>query len=123
LGKIKKPHGRALAAMRWAVLKFSMQRNGSHSRRLVAGAPFVRPLATKIFVIRERHLESSTGRKKNIRRILIFDDHPDSLRLVFGRSASSQLDLSESQPVRWWKLALVSLLTMVVLLTMFAPLL
>jgi hypothetical protein len=35
--------------------------------------------------------------RKTIRRILIFDNHPDSLRLVFGRRLNADVDLSAPQ--------------------------
>src|SRR5438132_11579361 len=40
----------------------------------------------KIFVIKKTsRLRSTNGADKKIRRILIFDDHPESLRLVLAR--------------------------------------
>ena len=67
-------------------------------------------------------LESTTGTHKKIRRILIFDDHPDSLRLVFEGGANPHGDLSVPQPVSSWELILVSILTMSALIGMFWPL-
>jgi hypothetical protein len=43
----------------------------------------------RIFVIRQG-TKSSAG--KNVQQILIFDDHPDSLRLVFGVPANPRVD-------------------------------
>ena len=57
-----------------------------------------------------------------MRRILIFDDHPDSLRLVFGGGANPHIDLSAPQRVSSWELVLVSILIMVALIGMFWPL-
>jgi len=34
------------------------------------------------------HLRVTGGSVKTVRRILIFDDHPESLRLILGDSAS-----------------------------------
>jgi hypothetical protein len=59
---------------------------------------------------------------KQIRRILIFDDHPDSLRLVFGRRANPQIDLSMPPRTLPWELVLISMLTMGALIGMFWPL-
>jgi hypothetical protein len=59
---------------------------------------------------------------KTIRRVLIFDNHPDSLRLVFGRQASPHLDPSRPPRVSPWELILVSILIMGALIGMFWPL-
>ena len=43
----------------------------------------------KTFVMRQTgRLRGTDGSIKTVRRILIFDDHPDSLRLILGDSAS-----------------------------------
>ena len=120
-----------------------MKRKGSQGRGFPFPQRFVRPntnrqpdpalplsangqrsLRTrKIFVIKQvRRLESATSAHKKIRRILIFDDHPDSLRLVFESGANPHPDLSLPQRVSRWKFILVSILTMVVLIGMFWPL-
>jgi hypothetical protein len=63
-----------------------------------SGQPGVR--AQKIFVIKQsRRLRSTNGADKTIRSILIFDNHPDSLRLVFGRRANPYIDLSAPERV------------------------
>jgi hypothetical protein len=69
-----------------------------------------------------RRLKSTTGTHKKIRRILIFDNHPDSLRLVFGCRANPHIHLSAPESVISWELILVSILTMVALIGMFWPL-
>lgn len=77
----------------------------------------------RIFVIKQaRRLASTNGRQKKLRRILIFDDHPDTLRLVFGRDASLHDDLSVSPRATSWDLILVSILATVAFLGMFWPL-
>jgi hypothetical protein len=81
--------------------------------------------AKKIFVIKQEiHLPQTNAAddKIQIRRILIFDDHPDSLRLVFGRQASPHFDLSRPPRVSPWELILASILTMAALIGMFWPL-
>ena len=95
-----------------------------------SGQPGVR--VSKIFVIKQtwrlldsrsgQALPATNGTRKQIRRILIFDDHPDSLRLVFGRRANPQIDLSVPQRVSSWELVVVSILTMGALIGMFWPL-
>src|SRR5260370_24188334 len=77
----------------------------------------------RIFVIKQvRRLESTTGTHKKIRRILIFANHPASLRLFFGLQASPNLDLSRPPRVSPWELILVSILIMGALMGMFWPL-
>jgi hypothetical protein len=83
-----------------------------------------RPRARKIFIIKQaRRLASINGTQKKLRRILIFDDHPDSLRLVFERGANPHVDPSAPERVSSLELILVSILTMVAFLGMFWPLL
>jgi hypothetical protein len=57
-----------------------------------------------------------------MQRILIFDDHPDSLRLVFGRPARRQVNHTAPQRARWWDPVLGWMLLMVALILMFLPL-
>jgi hypothetical protein len=86
----------------------------------------------KIFVIRRvrRPFDSRLGQAlpatnavaKKIRRILIFDNHPDSLRLVFGRGASPWVDLSDRQYGSSWIFVMVCVLALIALIGMFWPL-
>jgi hypothetical protein len=69
-----------------------------------------------------RRLKSTTGAHKKIRCILIFDNHPDSLRLVFERGAHPSGDVLLPQRMSSWELILVSMVTMGALLGMFWPL-
>jgi hypothetical protein len=74
----------------------------------------------KIFVVKKTsRLSSTNAPDKKIRRILIFDNHPDSLRLVFGRQADS----SEPRSTSLWELVLVAALTFGAVFGMFWPLL
>jgi len=76
----------------------------------------------KIFVIKQaRRLASANGAETKLRRILIFDDHPDTLRLVFGRDTSLDHDLSVSPRATSWDLILVSILALVAVVGMFWP--
>jgi hypothetical protein len=78
----------------------------------------------KIFVLKKTsRLPSTSAADKKIRRILIFDNHPDSLRLVFGRRLLSDVDLIRSKRVSSWELIVVSMVTLVGLIGMFWPLL
>jgi hypothetical protein len=58
-----------------------------------------------------------------MRRILIFDDHPDSLRLVFGRRRISDVDVSRARQISSGELIVVSMVTLVGLIGVFWPLL
>src|ERR1700726_3525055 len=130
-----------------------MKRKSFQHRQVSFPAPFVRPIAnhqpnsaralsvsgqpgiraTRIFGIKEssRPLDSRSGRalpatnaaRKRIQHILIFDDHPDSLRLVFGRRVNPHIHLSAPPPASSWELILVSMLTMGALVAIFWPLL
>jgi hypothetical protein len=86
-----------------------------------SGQPGVR--AKKIFVIKQEiHPPQTNAAGNKIRCILIFDNHPDSLRLVFGRQARPHLDLSRPPRVSPWELILVSILIMSALIGMLWPL-
>jgi len=83
-----------------------------------------RSRAKKIFIIRKTtRLPSTITAGKKIRRILIFDNHPDSLRLVFGRRPLSDVDLIRSKRVSSWELIVVSMVTLGGLIGMFWPIL
>ena len=78
----------------------------------------------KIFIIKKTsRLPSTNAAGKKIRRILIFDNHPDSLRLVFGRRRLSDVDLIRSKRVSSWELIVVSMVTLGGLIGMFWPIL
>jgi hypothetical protein len=117
-----------------------MKRKSSYHRRITLRTPFVRPTADresnlartfstikqpgspvrKIFVIKQaRRLEPRNGAEKTVRRILIFDNHPDSLRLVYEGGVDSLSDPFEPLHVSGWGLILVSVLTSAALIGMF----
>ena len=121
-----------------------MKKEWRHYRGMASPASFVRPSADdqsnlartfsvtgerpgrtrKIFVIKKTSRQRSTNAAgKKIRRILIFDDHPESLRLVFGHRLHQDVDLSGQQRAGWWDLVIVSALTIGLLVGMFWPLL
>src|SRR5205823_12820175 len=97
-----------------------MKRRSYHHRTRIFDAPLLKPpaegrssnsfrflslnrqpgtRAKRIFIIKQTmHLaptSSAEGRK--VQHILIFDDHPESLRLVFG-SATPEVDLPHRPP-------------------------
>jgi len=73
----------------------------------------------RLFIIKQVGL---SGTDKKIRRVLIFDNHPDSLRLVFEGGAISQHELPKSRHVSSWELIFVSILIIGGLVGMFWPL-
>jgi hypothetical protein len=78
----------------------------------------------KIFVIKKTsRLPSTNAAGKKIRRLLIFDNHPDSLRLGFGRRGNADVDLSAPPRASSSELIIVSLLTLAALVGMFWPIL
>ena len=82
-----------------------------------------RSRTSKIFIIKKTsRLPSTNAAGKKIRRILIFDNHPDSLRLLFGERTNPHVDLSVPQRVSSWELIVVSILTMSALFGMVWPL-
>ena len=57
-----------------------------------------------------------------MQHILIFDDHPDSLRLVLGRPSNPRVDHPVSRRTTSW-IVLFSMLMLGLLVAMFWPLL
>src|SRR5258707_12778319 len=117
-----------------------MKRKSSHHRRMLFPASSVRPVtnqessfardsvpsrqlrihAKKIFIIRQATqlppINSAEG--KSAQHILIFDDHPESLRLVFGESASPYVDRAVPRHITSW-VVLFSFLMLGLLIAMF----
>jgi hypothetical protein len=80
--------------------------------------------ARRIFVIKRTScLPAANAEGKTIQRILIFDDHPDSLRLVFGRRASREVGRTAPPSAGWWEPILAWMLIIGALILMFSPLL
>jgi hypothetical protein len=118
----KEPHDRGTA---WSA---PFVRSGDHDEQ--NSAPYLsvsrqqHGRIRKIFVIKKIiWLGPPNGRHKKIRRILIFDNHPDSLRLVYGRRRHPDVDLLQSKRAGSWELIVVSMVTLVGLIGMFWPLL
>jgi hypothetical protein len=72
------------------------------------------PEQRKIYAIVAPPMSADLG-GKTIRRILIFDNHPDSLRLVFGRRLNADVDPGPPQTTsrRYIILGLVPILAVV----------
>jgi hypothetical protein len=75
----------------------------SRGRRLGTG--------TKRFFIIKQAVQlppTSSAGSRTVQHVLIFDDHPESLRLVFG-GAAAQVDLSRPPGASLWYLVLLSI--------------
>jgi hypothetical protein len=116
-----------------------MKRKSFRARQIRIPAPLVGPIAAResklaqtssgirqtglrrkrLFIIKQ---VGRLGGDKKIRRVLIFDNHPDSLRLVFEGGAISHHELPKSRHVSSWELIIVSILTIGGLVGMFWPL-
>ena len=58
----------------------------------------------KVFILKgEERLASNDGSAKTIQRILIFDNHPETLHLLFGRAAAAWADPEAEESTRWWE--------------------
>jgi hypothetical protein len=92
---------------------------GFPSRRRQLGAG-----ARRIFIIRQATQlpPTNSAEGKNAQHILIFDDHPESLRLVFGSRANPSLDSSPPVHVSSWAFVIAGIVTIGALVGMFWPL-
>ena len=79
----------------------------------------------KIFVIKQTSCLPSTGAApgKKVQRILIYDDHPDSLRLVFGRRTASHVHLPDLPRTTSMGVAFLWILVVGLMMAMLWPLL
>ena len=67
-------------------------------------------------------LPGTNGKVKSIRHILVFDDHPESLRLILGTPANRSAYRPTGDRVRLKNLILPGMAIIVALLAMFWPL-
>jgi hypothetical protein len=104
-----------------------MKRKGPRNRRMPFPADPVMPIdqqySRKIFVIRQASLPATNAGDNKIRRILIFDDHPDSLRLFLGdHSANPNAGAAVPQRGNWQDPVLAWMLMTGALIVMISPL-
>src|SRR2546423_2071193 len=64
---------------------------------------------------------TNSAESRTVQHVLIFDDHPESLHLVFG-SATPEIDLSRPPRASLWSLILLSILVMGLLTAILWPL-
>jgi hypothetical protein len=58
----------------------------------------------RVFLFKgEERLAANSGPDKTIQRILIFDNHPETLHLLFGRGAINWADSEAEESTRWWE--------------------
>jgi hypothetical protein len=58
----------------------------------------------RVFLFKgEERLAANDGPDKTIQRILIFDNHPDTLHLLFGRGAITWGEPGAEESTRWWE--------------------
>jgi hypothetical protein len=120
-----------------------MKMENFHHRRMLLAPPSAEPIADrrrnlagffsankqlargrrKVFVIKQvRHPASTASDSGKTQRVLIFDNHPDSLRLVFALQARGQTELARSEVMSLWQFLLVATLTFGLVFGMFWPL-
>jgi hypothetical protein len=75
----------------------------------------------RLFAIVSRPDSAASGPKET-RRVLVFDNHPDTLRLLFEGDARGELELDPPQSRHALHLALAGLLVLVLVAAMFWPL-
>ena len=51
----------------------------------------------------EKRLAVDNEAAKRIQRILIFDNHPETLDLLFGRGDGAWIDSGAEESTRWWE--------------------
>ena len=109
------------AASRPKVREFPKWIRVSHLSSAVLRYPIVSG-RKKIFAIVAPPIPADVGRK-TIRRILIFDNHPDSLRLVSGyRGEDSHFDVFDSPRTISWGVTLLWILVVGLMMAMIWPL-
>jgi hypothetical protein len=121
-----------------------MQRRSYHQRARISNAALLKPPAEapsfnsirfvsvdrqpgapvkRIFIVKQaiQLPPTSSAEGRSVQHILIFDDHPESLRLVFGR-ASAEIDLPRPSGAPLWPLVLLSIVVIGSLIAILWPL-
>jgi hypothetical protein len=80
-------------------------------------------LHRRIFVMKQtRLLAANNGPARSVQHIVMFDDHPDSLRIIFGPPANSQTDDATDDGGSLREFLLPGIAILVGLTAMFLPL-
>jgi hypothetical protein len=108
-----------------APARLSSRKYSKWSRVSHIGTPLLRDSMgsgrRKIFAIVAPPMSRDFGGNPG-RRVLIFDNHPDSLRLIFGPQANGQIDFLEPQRTNLWEFVLVAAVTFAAVFGLFWPL-
>jgi hypothetical protein len=67
-----------------------------------SGPSTIEPRKLFVFKGKERRA-ANNGANKTVQRILIFDNHPETLRLLFMRGAVAWPDPEDQKSTRWWE--------------------
>jgi len=121
-----------------------MKRRSYHHRARISDAPLLKPpaedgssnsfrflslgrqpgtQAKRIFFIKRtiHQAPTNSAEGRNVQHILIFDDHPESLRLVFG-SGTPEVDLPPPLRASSWYLVLLSIVIISLVIAILWPL-
>ena len=96
-----------------------MKRESSYNRQATLPRLFVRLRCAKKLCVIKQVLRSRNGIAKGV-RIVVFDNHPDTLRLIFHLRRNEDVDLAPTRASSW-ELVLVSIVIMGALFGMFWP--
>jgi hypothetical protein len=93
----------------------------ANSFRALSGGRQPGAQTKRIYILKKAiHLRANSAESRIIQHILIFDEHPESLRLVFGFLQPTHF--SASQRMISWEIVLASILTTGALIGMLWPL-
>ena len=74
----------------------------------------------------KKQVAANNGPAKTFQRILIFDNHPETLHLLFGRGTVTWADPEADESTKWWEPILAWMLAggvlFILLLTLFLKL-
>jgi hypothetical protein len=116
-----------MAATPLSAVSWFMERESSGDDSFIPRYPLVSGPSSigtsRIFIVNQtRPLPGDNPRGQTIQRILIFDDHPDTLRLVLGPEGIAPVDRKRSTSTRWWDPVPGWVLLLTLLVLMLLPL-
>jgi len=92
------------------VLRLPAEDRSANPFRFLSRGPRLDKGKKRFFIIKQavQLPPTSSAGSRTVQHVLIFDDHPESLRLVFG-AAAAQVDLSRPPGASLWYLVLLSI--------------
>jgi hypothetical protein len=103
--------------------QYAREHNESASLKPALFVPKPPSLHRRIFVMKQtRLLAANNGPVKSVQHIVMFDDHPDSLRIIFGPPANSRTDNAIDDGGSLREFILPGIAILVALTAMFLPL-